>query len=166
MPTRYAHSVYIRIYVYVLVRLYIIQVRYSYVLDQSRYTIIRSGAYVRIGSSSAIYVYALVHTHNRRSLAVYSVTAMVMHNGLCFWPCDRIHMVPVYVSLPDLYCYSLFYFIDYDPEEIWSLVQRHNGNIQPQPGGHYDFYIHRDYASILVLAFPLLKRQRQKDLYT
>jgi len=67
---------------------------------------------------------------------------------------------------PDLYCYSLFYFIDYDPEDVWQLVQRHQGNIQPQVGGHYDFYIHRDYASILVLAFPLLKRQRQKDLYT
>jgi len=49
---------------------------------------------------------------------------------------------------------------------VWSLVQRHQGNIQPQVGGHYDFYIPRDYASILVLAFPLLKRQYQKDLYT
>jgi hypothetical protein len=46
------------------------------------------------------------------------------------------------------------------------LVQRHQGNIQPQVGGHYDFYIHRDYASILVLAFPMLRRQYQKDLYT
>ena len=103
---------------------------------------------------------------------------------------DTIHM-----SDPDLYCYSLFYFvpydveivwelverhegniqpqvgghfyfIPYDPEDIWSLVQRHQGNIQPQPGGHYDFWIHRDYASILVLAFPMLRRQYQKDLYT
>ena len=70
-----------------------------------------------------------------------------------------------YMSDPDLYCYSLFYFIDYDPEDVWLLVQRHQGNIQPQHGGHYDFYIPRDYASLLVLAFPLLKRQRQKDLY-
>jgi hypothetical protein len=70
-----------------------------------------------------------------------------------------------HMSDPDLYCYSLFYFIDYDPEDIWELVQRHQGNIQPQHGGHYDFYIPRDYASILVLAFPLLKRQYQKDLY-
>ena len=70
------------------------------------------------------------------------------------------------MSDPDLYCYSLFYFIDYDPEDVWSLVQRHQGNIQPQVGGHYDFYIPRDYASILVLAFPLLRRQYQKDLYT
>jgi len=67
---------------------------------------------------------------------------------------------------PDLYCYSLSYYIDYDPEAVWLLVQRHQGSIQPQVGGHYDFYIPRDYASILVLAFPLLRRQPQKDLYT
>ena len=70
------------------------------------------------------------------------------------------------MSDPDLYCYSLPYFVDYDPEDIWALVQRHHGNIQPQFGGNYDFYIPRDYASILVLAFPLLRRQFQKDLYT
>jgi len=91
---------------------------------------------------------------------------MVMYNGLCVWTVDRLDMVSVYVSDPDLYCYSLFYFIDYDPEDIWQLVQRHQGHMQPQVGGHYDFYIHRDHASILVLAFPLLRRQFQKDLYT
>ena len=90
---------------------------------------------------------------------------MDLHDGLCFGHGDRLYMVPVYMSDPDLYCYSLFYFIPYDPEAIWSLVQRHNGNIQPQVGGHYDFWIHRDYACLLVLAFPLLKRQYQKDLY-
>jgi len=52
---------------------------------------------------------------------------------------DRIHM-----SDPDLYCYSLFYFIDYDVELVWELVQRHQGNIQPQVGGHNDFYKPRD----------------------
>jgi hypothetical protein len=86
---------------------------------------------------------------------------------VCVW-CGlghRLDLDSFYMSDPDLYCYSLFYFIPYDPEDIWSLVQRHQGNIAPQVGGHYDFYIHRDYASILVLAFPLLKRQRQKDLY-
>ena len=67
---------------------------------------------------------------------------------------------------PDLYCYSLPYFVAYDPEDIWALVQRHEGNIQPQFGGNYDFYIPAQYASILVLAFPLLRRQHQKDLYT
>ena len=140
--------------------------RYSYMLDLSRYTIMRSGAYVNIGFSSAIYVYALVISRTRQSLAVYSPIVMDMPNGLCVWTVDRLYMDTGHMSDPDLYCYSLFYFIDYDPEDVWSLVQRHQGNIQPQVGGHYDFYIHRDYASILVLAFPLLKRQYQKDLYT
>ena len=70
------------------------------------------------------------------------------------------------MQLPDLYCYTLFYWVDYDPESVWQLVARHQGSIQPQPGGQYDYYIHRDYASILVLAYPLLRRQFQKDLYT
>jgi hypothetical protein len=66
---------------------------------------------------------------------------------------------------PDLYCYKLSYLMPYDPEDIWSLVQRHGGFISIQPGGHYDFHIHRDYAVMLVLAFPELIRQYQKDLY-
>jgi hypothetical protein len=119
-----------------------------------------------LGFRFDIYVYALVISSVRRSLAVYSPIVMDMHNGLCVWPSHRLYLVSVYMSDPDLYCYSLFYFIDYDPEDVWLLVQRHQGNIQPQVGGHYDFYIPRHYASILVLAFPLLKRQYQKDLYT
>jgi len=67
---------------------------------------------------------------------------------------------------PDLYCYSLFYFTPYDPELVWDLVQRHQGFISVHPGGHYEFLIPRDYACILVLAFPMLRRQYQKDLYT
>ena len=114
----------------------------------------------------AIYVYALVQSSIRGSLAVYSIIVMVMHNGLCFGLSHRLYLDTIHMSDPDLYCYSLFYFIPYDPEDIWDLVQRHEGNIQPQVGGHYDFYIPRHYASILVLAFPLLKRQYQKDLYT
>jgi hypothetical protein len=66
---------------------------------------------------------------------------------------------------PDLYCYKLSYSMPYDPEDVWALVQRHGGYISVHPGGHYEFHIARDYASILVLAFPLLRRQRQKDLY-
>ena len=86
---------------------------------------------------------------------------------MCIWHriTYRRRLDSAYMSDPDLYCYSLFYYIDYDPEDIWQLVQRHGGNISPQVGGHYGFYIHRDYASILVLAFPLLRRQYQKDLY-
>ena len=53
----------------------------------------------------------------------------------------------------------------YDPEDIWSLVQRHGGFISVHPGGHYEFLIPRDYSVFLLMAFPLLSRQRQKDLY-
>ena len=125
----------------------------------------RSGACVQIGFSSDIYVYALANS-NTQSLAVYSSVIMDLSVCVCCRFTYRLYMVSVYMSDPDLYCYSLFYFIPYDPEDIWSLVQRHQGNIQPQVGGHYDFWIHRDYASILVLAFPMLRRQYQKDLYT
>lgn len=111
------------------------------------------------------YSHALAEPYSEH-WAVSSPHDMELHDGLCFWHGHRLGMVPVYMSDPDLYCYSLFYFIPYDPEDIWSLVQRHQGNIQPQVGGHYDFWIHRDYASILVLAFPMLRRQYQKDLYT
>ena len=107
---------------------------------------------------------AFAHPYHEHS-TIPSFVGMDLHNGLCFWTVDRLHMVPVYVSDPDLYCYTLFYWIDYDPEDIWQLVQRHEGTIQPQVGGHYDFWISRDYASILVLAFPMLRRQCQKDLY-
>ena len=137
----------------------------SHTLDLSVYTIMRSGAYIDIGFSSAIYVYALANYY-RQSLVISSPVTVDLHNGLWFRFTYRLYMVSVYMSDPDLYCYSLFYFIPYDPEDIWSLVQRHQGNIQPQVGGHYDFWIHRDYASILVLAFPMLRRQYQKDLYT
>ena len=87
---------------------------------------------------------------------------------MCFWIgiTYRLYLDLAYMSDPDLYCYSLPYFVDYDPELVWELVQRHHGNIQPQFGGNYDFYIPRAYASILVLAFPMLRRQYQKDLYT
>lgn len=66
---------------------------------------------------------------------------------------------------PDLYCYRLAYYMTYDPECVWELVQRHGGYISVQAGGYYEFHIARDYASLLVLAFPELIRQYQKDLY-
>ena len=70
------------------------------------------------------------------------------------------------ISEPDILCYQLAYFVLYDPEAIWELVQRHGGSVSYLNGGHYDYYIDRQYASILVLAFPELRRQYQKDLYT
>jgi hypothetical protein len=66
---------------------------------------------------------------------------------------------------PDLYCYKLSYSVPYDPEDIWSLVQRHGGFISVHPGGHYEFLIPREHSMFLIMAFPLLSRQRQKDLY-
>lgn len=66
---------------------------------------------------------------------------------------------------PDIFCYQLAYFIDYDVESVWELVQRHGGSVSYLNGAQYDFYIDRQYASILVLAFPQLRRQPQKDLY-
>ena len=66
---------------------------------------------------------------------------------------------------PDIFCYQLAYWMPYDPELVWSLVQRHSGYLSVLPAGYYDYYIERDYASILVLAYPLLIRQYQKDLY-
>ena len=70
------------------------------------------------------------------------------------------------ITEPDVFCYQLAYFIDYDPEDVWALVQRHGGHISVLAGGYYEFYIAREYASIVVLAFPELRRQHQKDLYT
>ena len=158
---------YIRIYVHEsLAIVYIIHILYSYTLDLSLCMIIRSGACVQFGFSSAIYVYALVQSHNRRSLAVYSPTHMDLSICVCCGFVTRLYLDSFYMSDPDLYCYSLPYFVDYDPEDIWALVQRHEGSLSPQHGGNYEFYIPRQYASILVLAFPMLRRQYQKDLYT
>jgi hypothetical protein len=66
---------------------------------------------------------------------------------------------------PDLYCYQLPYYIDYDPESVWALVQQHCGHISVLPAGYYNFYIAREYAVLLLLAFPLLQRKPQQDLY-
>lgn len=70
------------------------------------------------------------------------------------------------IQEPDMFCYQLPYFIDYDVESVWEMVQRHSGSVSYLNGGQYDFYIPREYASILILAFPQLRRQYQKDLYT
>ena len=98
-------------------------------------------------------------------MAVYSPTHMVLSMCVCIRITYRVYLDFTYMSDPDLYCYSLFYFAPYDPEDIWSLVQRHHGFISVLPGGHYEFLIPRDYSVFLIMAFPLLSRQRQKDLY-
>jgi hypothetical protein len=67
---------------------------------------------------------------------------------------------------PDVFCYNLAYYMPYDPELVWELVQRHSGYMSVLPAGYYEFYIPREYACMLVMAFPQLRRQYQKDLYT
>ena len=64
----------------------------------------------------------------------------------------------------DLLCYTLAYYIDYDEESVWSLVQRHQGHVQPGRDC-YQFWIPREYQSILVLAYPKLIRSDARDLY-
>ena len=66
---------------------------------------------------------------------------------------------------PDVFCYRLYYFHDYDPESVWALVQRHGGSVSYLNGGQYEFYVNREWASVLVLAYPLLRRQYSRDLY-
>jgi hypothetical protein len=66
---------------------------------------------------------------------------------------------------PDLYCYKLSYSMPYDPEAVWSLVQAHGGYIGIRPGGEYLFHIPNQYRVFLIVAFPLLSRQRQQDMY-
>lgn len=67
---------------------------------------------------------------------------------------------------PDIVCYRLSYYMTHDPELVWALVQRHGGYISVRPGGHYEFYLARELRTILVLAFPQLVHQPEKDLYT
>jgi hypothetical protein len=67
---------------------------------------------------------------------------------------------------PDVFCYNLAYWMPYDPEAVWELVQRHSGYMSVLPAGYYEFYIPSEYACLLVIAFPGLRRQHQKDLYT
>jgi hypothetical protein len=65
----------------------------------------------------------------------------------------------------DLLCFELNYQHPYDPEVIWSLVQRHSGYIEPHHGGKYHFYIHRDHSVLVQLAWPLLVRRPSRDFY-
>lgn len=61
----------------------------------------------------------------------------------------------------DLICYRYYpWTTDYVMEDIWALVQRH--------GGHWDlgrdsvdFYIPKQYESLLIFAYPELIREQQ-----
>ncbi len=63
---------------------------------------------------------------------------------------------------PLLCCYRLDALIAYDEESVWSLVQRHGGSLSIR-GDCIDFWIPQQYQSLLVLAFPRLRRQWQLD---
>lgn len=85
--------------------------------------------------------------------------------GLCVFGFYLWSLLYTYMLPPDLHCYSLDSNQDYDPEIVWEFVQRHQGYISIQPGGSYRFWIHRDYRSLFVLAFPGLATQHQQDLF-
>jgi hypothetical protein len=86
-----------------------------------------------------------------------------------FWARTLIGLhvgVDVMNADPDIVCYRLSYYMTHDPEAVWELVQRHGGYISVQHGGHYEFYLARDLRWLLILAFPQLVHQPEKDLYT
>ena len=65
-----------------------------------------------------------------------------------------------------LICYRFYpWTTDYDVEEIWALVQRHNGRINLGRDS-IDYYIPREYESVLVLAYPELIREGTLDYVT
>jgi hypothetical protein len=68
--------------------------------------------------------------------------------------------------LPDtervLVCYRLWYWADCEYESVWSFVQRHRGYISVGPD-HCDYWLGREYESILVLTFDQLVRQPNLD---
>ena len=75
--------------------------------------------------------------------------------GLC-----AVNHIPAVT--PELCCYRLDYRASYDEEAVWALVQRHGGHISIRQDC-VDFWIHRDWEPILVLAFPDLQRRPELD---
>ena len=61
-----------------------------------------------------------------------------------------------------LVCYRLWYWADCEYEAVWSFVQRHEGYISIGPD-HCDYWLRREYESILVLSFDELVRQPNLD---
>lgn len=50
----------------------------------------------------------------------------------------------------------------YDEERVWQLVQQHQGMLSIR-GDCIDFWIPRQWAALLVLAFPGLRRKPELD---
>jgi hypothetical protein len=61
-----------------------------------------------------------------------------------------------------LRCYRLDYRSSYDEELVWALVQQHGGHISIRQDC-VDFWIHRDWEVVLLLAFPDLIRRSDLD---
>ena len=61
-----------------------------------------------------------------------------------------------------LRCYRLDYRSNYDEEVVWGLVQRHGGHISIRQDC-IDFWIHRDFEELLIMAFPDLQRKPDLD---
>lgn len=59
--------------------------------------------------------------------------------------------------------YKLPYWLAYDPESVWALVQRHGGFLSILSGAEYIFWIPELWESVLLLAFPLLVRSAEMD---
>lgn len=61
-----------------------------------------------------------------------------------------------------LVCYRLWYWADFEYESVWRFVQQHRGYIRVGPD-HCDYWLLREYESILVLAFDQLVHQPNLD---
>ena len=61
-----------------------------------------------------------------------------------------------------LVCYRVWYWAELDYELVWEFVQRHGGYLRIGPD-HCDYWILREYAALLVLAFDSLVRQPNQD---
>ena len=59
-------------------------------------------------------------------------------------------------------CYRLTSRSPYDEDEIWSMVLRYQGWMSIRQDC-IDFYLAREYACMLVLAFPLLEPRPEQN---
>jgi len=114
------------------------------------------------GSLSGLCAGSLQHSTYHTHLVRRSSRSLHSHHRL--W-CTHCHTVESNVSGPIYVCYQLPYWLQYDVESVWQLVQRHGGSVSCLQGGCYDYYIASQYVCILLVAFPLLRPQPQKDLY-
>ena len=63
---------------------------------------------------------------------------------------------------PTYYCYRLTVYQPYDEESVWAFVQRHHGYMNIR-NDVIDFWIPKQYLSLMLLAYPDLVRQSNLD---